>query len=96
MHCFARDVEHIWSLVSRLLLFVTPVFYGLADLSPRARTLVAWLNPLTPFLVAVRAALIDQAIPPLVYGYALLLGAGALLIGYGAFLLLENAAVERA
>jgi len=96
VHCFARDVEHIWSLVSRLLLFVTPVFYGLSDLPLLTRALVCWANPLTPFLVGIRAALMDQPVSPLLYGYALLLGTGALAVGYGVFLVLENAAVERA
>jgi ABC-type polysaccharide/polyol phosphate export permease len=96
LHCFARDIEHVWAMVSRLLLFVTPVFYGLDDLAPFPRLLVTWLNPLTPFLIGLRDAFLGDPLSPLVYAYALAVGVGALLAGYGAFLLLENAAVERA
>lgn len=96
-YSFARDVEHIWSLVSRLLLFVTPVFYGLDGLPWAARLLVGWLNPLTPFLVALRSALMAGTPgSPAVYGYALFLGAGVFAIGYAVFLVLEDAALERA
>jgi ABC-2 type transport system permease protein len=96
IHCFARDIEHIWSLSSRLLLFITPVFYGLGGLSPGVRFAVVWLNPLTPFLTGVRAALIGSAVSPLEYAWALVLGGSALAVGAAAFLALENAALERA
>lgn len=96
LHSFARDVEHIWSLASRLLLFVTPVFYPLAGLAPFERLLVGWLNPISPFLVSLRSALmIGTPFSPLAYGYALTLGGGVLALGYAAFLRLEHAALER-
>jgi ABC-2 type transport system permease protein len=97
IHCFARDVEHIWSLISRLLLFVTPVFYTLDGLPPLAHFFVAWLNPLTPFLVALRSLLIEGSpAEPLAYAYATVLALIVLAIGYTAFLRLEGAALERA
>lgn len=97
IHCFARDVEHIWSLISRLLLFVTPVFYTLDGLPPLAHLLVAWLNPLTPFLVSLRWLLIEGSPPePLAYAYATALAFVVLAIGYAAFLRLEGTALERA
>lgn len=95
VYCFARDIEHIWSLVSRLLLFVTPVFYAVDDLSPGSRFVVLWLNPLTPFLVTMRQAFMNEPISVGIYLWALLVGSLALAVGYGAFLVLENAAVER-
>lgn len=92
---FARDVEHIWTLVTHLLMFVTPVFYDLDTLSAPARFIIYWLNPLTPFLVALRGALIGPPAHPGVYAHALIIGTVALVCGYAAFLSAESAAMER-
>lgn len=95
VHSFARDIEHIWTLVSRLLLFVTPVFYGLDSLSPLARFVIYWLNPLTPFLVAIRGLLIGPPAHPAVYAHAMIVGSAILVLGYTAYLFVEGAALER-
>lgn len=95
VHSFARDIEHIWSLVTHLLMFVTPVFYGLESLSAPARLVIYWLNPLTPFLVALRGLFIGPPAHPGVYLHALAIGFGVLLAGYAAFLATEGAALER-
>ena len=55
LFCFARDVEHVWAIFSRLFLFVTPVFYSAESLSPKMRFLISYLNPLSPYLKAFRA-----------------------------------------
>ena len=34
--CFVRDVQHLWTLISRLIFFATPVFYSLDAVSPWA------------------------------------------------------------
>ena len=86
LYSFARDVEHIWSLVTHLLMFVTPVFYGLDSLSAPARFVIYWLNPLTPFLVALRGLFIGPPAHPGVYLHAVLIGGGVLIAGYAAFL----------
>jgi ABC-type polysaccharide/polyol phosphate export permease len=92
---FARDTEHIWTLVTHLLMFVTPVFYGLDSLSAPARFIIYWLNPLTPFLVALRGALIGPPAHPGVQLHALLIGTVVLVAGYAAFLSAESSAMER-
>ena len=95
VHSFARDIEHIWSLVTHLLMFVTPVFYGLDSLSAPARFVIYWLNPLTPFLVALRGLFIGPPAHAGVYLHAVAIGTVVLLAGYAAFLAAEGAAVER-
>jgi len=95
VHSFARDIEHIWTLVAHLLMFVTPVFYGLESLSAPARFVIYWLNPLTPFLVALRGLFIGPPAHPAVYLHAMAIGFGVLLAGYAAFLAAEGAALER-
>jgi ABC-type polysaccharide/polyol phosphate export permease len=97
VHSYARDVDHIWVTASPLLFIVTPVFYGLDSFAPTTRELLYWLNPLVPFLLAFRDALMGGG-----YGgwgafwHSLLLGFATLAIGYSAFLSLEHAVVERA
>jgi ABC-type polysaccharide/polyol phosphate export permease len=95
LYCFARDVEHIWSIASRMLLFITPVFYAPEMLSVPARLAVRWLNPLTPHVLALRAALRGTPdFPDTIH--ALVAGALVFGLGYAAFLKLEGAALEHA
>lgn len=93
--CFVRDIEHIWMIISRLFLFVTPVFYSLEEISPRVRSLIYWMNPLTPFLISFRDIFMhSKELNAQVYTHSLLLGFFFLLLGYCAFVVFENAAVE--
>jgi lipopolysaccharide transport system permease protein len=95
-YCFARDVEHIWAIFSRLFLFVTPVFYTLESLSPAMRSVILYLNPLTPFLMAFRAIFMrGGAIGAPLLGHCLLLGSAALGVSYVIFLRWEGAALDR-
>ena len=95
-YSYARDVEHIWWLVSRLLFVATPVFYTLDSVSHRAQECLYWLNPLTPHLLALRSVLVASGeAGMLVYCHAAALGFLVLAASYCAFLLLEAAALER-
>ena len=93
---FARDLEHLWGLTSRVLFIATPVFYTLDGGSPVVRTLLYWLNPLTPFVESFRRAFMGGE-----YGtwgsfaHSLLVGWVAFAIGYSVFLWLEHSAVEQ-
>ncbi len=92
-----RDVEHIWTIACRLLLFVTPVFYTLDDISSAVSTLVYWGNPLTPFLVAFRGVTMGApGLDPHVYAHACTLGLASFAPAYAAFLLYHHRAAERA
>jgi ABC-type polysaccharide/polyol phosphate export permease len=96
--CVTRDIHYLWVLVSRVLLFATPVFYPLERLSPVTAKLVYWLNPLSPVLVAMRKILIGLSGGPCyrAIGHSLLFGVVVFSIGYAFFLRYENSAVERA
>ncbi len=96
LFAFARDVEHVWIVSSWVLFFVSPVFYALDSLSPLAATAVYWLNPLTPFVLAFRDALIGGGGDLALLAHSLVLGAAAFAIGCGALWALGDAAVERA
>lgn len=94
-YCFARDIEHIWMIASRLLFFATPIFYTLDRISPLARKIVYWGNPLTPFLISFQQVFMGK-INLFNYMYSLLLGSGFFILGYYVFIVLENTALERA
>jgi ABC-2 type transport system permease protein len=95
LFCFARDIEHIWAIASRLLLFVSPVFYKLEYLSAWAAYLIYWFNPVTPFVLAFRGAIMGNLdIWNLLA--SIILGAIFFTAGYSAFIAFENTSMERA
>jgi len=95
--CFARDVEHVWTILSRLFFFASPVFYTLDSLSPKARALVTYGNPLTPFLTAFRGVFLQGGnVASATLAQCALLGTATLALGYLAFVRLEGAAMDRA
>jgi len=97
VYCFARDIEYIWVLTSRLLFFVTPVFYKLNYTSPSFRNAIYWGNPITPFLTSFYEIIMNSGSFRLSnYLYALLLGFIFFVFGYFIFLVIENSTVERA
>ena len=94
--CFARDVEHVWAIFSRLFLFITPVFYMAESLSSTTRILITTLNPLTPFLKAFRAIFMQGGllgVPVLIH--CIFLGIVALSVSYLVFLYWEGEALDR-
>jgi len=94
---FTRDVQYLWVLVSRVLLFATPVFYQLNTVSPIAGKIVYYCNPISPFLVCLRRIIIGRTPEPFfqAYVHSLAAGFGLLLIVYLLFLRYEYTAVER-
>ena len=95
IYCIARDIEHIWGMLSQLLYFVTPLFYQLNSISPIARKLIVFANPLTPFVISMRGLLMGN-LDYAVYAYSIFLGIAFFAFGCWAFYLLEDIAVERA
>jgi len=97
LYCFARDIEHIWTLLSRVFLFVTPIFYALPQVSPFARGMIYFGNPITPFLISMRQLFIGgEPLSWLVYTHSLLIGTVFFIVGYSIFIVFENIALERA
>ena len=68
LHAYFRDVAPILAAALLPWFFVTPIFFrpddfpGLAD-RPWLGTLLAWGNPVAPFIEAVRAVLYDGTAP---------------------------------
>lgn len=77
LYAHVRDVEHSWALAMRLLWFVTPIFYALDAFASWSRAAIYWLNPLPPFVIALRGVIMgDPAFHVWVYVHALVLGGG--------------------
>jgi ABC-type polysaccharide/polyol phosphate transport system ATPase subunit/ABC-type polysaccharide/polyol phosphate export permease len=62
LYVYIRDVQPIWVVVSRLLFFLTPVFYPV-ELAPQSLQQLLMLNPLAVVIVQARHVLIDPASP---------------------------------
>src|SRR5262249_34945948 len=91
LHAHFRDVEPILAAALLPWFFVTPIFFqvdalpGLAD-HQWAETVLEWVNPVAPFIEAVRSVLYDGSAPSLgVLAYVVLAGAIALLVGRAVF-----------
>jgi ABC-type polysaccharide/polyol phosphate export permease len=57
-----RDVQQVWLVISRLLFFVTPVFYPI-QLVPEALQKIMMVSPLAVVVVQARHVLVDPSGP---------------------------------
>jgi ABC-type polysaccharide/polyol phosphate export permease len=80
MFLFARDVEHIYQVFLRALLFITPIFYGQSFLGEGLARDLVLLNPLAQLIELSRSILIQGVIPSLPWLLGLLL-VNLLLVG---------------
>jgi ABC-type polysaccharide/polyol phosphate export permease len=59
----ARDIEHIYQVFLRALLFITPIFYTKAFLGEGAAQMLLTLNPLAQLISVSRDVLIQGQVP---------------------------------
>jgi ABC-type polysaccharide/polyol phosphate transport system ATPase subunit/ABC-type polysaccharide/polyol phosphate export permease len=62
LYVFIRDVQPIWTVLLRLLFFLTPVFYPI-ELAPDSLEKLLMLNPLSVVTVESRHVLVDPSAP---------------------------------
>jgi ABC-type polysaccharide/polyol phosphate transport system ATPase subunit/ABC-type polysaccharide/polyol phosphate export permease len=62
VYVFIRDVQPIWTVLVRLMFFLTPVFYPI-ELAPENLQKVLMLNPLSVVTVESRRVLVDPSAP---------------------------------
>lgn len=93
---FARDVEHIYQALLRVLLFATPIFYTGAFLGGDVAAVLLWLNPLAQLIDLSRGALLEGRVPSAAW-LAGLAAAHAVLAGisFGIFKAVEPTLAER-
>jgi lipopolysaccharide transport system permease protein len=84
-HVSFRDTQYLLGVVLQLLFFLTPVFYNIAAIPERFRSLLM-VNPMVPLVEAYRAILIHGQWPnPVSLLWLAVCSAGLLGIGYAVF-----------
>jgi ABC-type polysaccharide/polyol phosphate export permease len=65
LHAYFRDVAPILSAALLPWFFLSPIFFRVDSITHReaARVLLTWVNPVAPFITAVRRILYDGAAP---------------------------------
>jgi lipopolysaccharide transport system permease protein len=93
LHAYFRDVAPILSAALLPWFFVSPIFFRPESIThqPQARFVLEWVNPISPFIAAVRDVVYGGAVPPAqVLGYVVLAAALALLGGRALFRRLQG------
>lgn len=84
LYVFFRDIQYLWSVFNRLLMYLSAIFYTTSQFTPTVQKLF-YLNPVYAFITYFRTTVISTTIPPLglhllLLFYALLaLGIGCLM-----------------
>ena len=87
---FVRDVRHGLPLLLQLLLFATPVAYGLNSVPKNLRGLYSFLNPIGPVIDSYRRAILFGLAPRwTLLGLGGLMSVLMLVVGYAVFKRLE-------
>lgn len=97
LHSFAGDTLEIWHILSQMLFFVSPLFYTLDMLSPWARTIILYLNPITPFMISFQGLITGQNTPYFSAGTIVWALSGSVILfaaGYGGFKRIEKELIE--
>jgi ABC-type polysaccharide/polyol phosphate export permease len=93
LHAFFRDVAPILAAALLPWFFLSPIFFSVEKLTERdeARFVLEWLNPVAPYIVAMRDVLYDGEVPDAaVLAYIVVAAAVALLGGRALFRRLQG------
>ena len=95
-YCIVRDISHIWNFFCKVLLFATPIFYSLRDISEWAKILVYWGNPVTPFILFFHSIFVSNgSINLFILLHCILLGLTSLAAGLILFNRYNRILIER-
>ncbi len=64
LNVYFRDIGHLYSVVTKVLIYATPVFYPVTILPPEIMQIMNW-NPLYHFIDYFRIIILDGQIPSL-------------------------------
>ena len=93
LHAFFRDVGPILGAALLPWFFLSPIFFGIDQVTTNEsyRFVLEWLNPVAPFIVAVRDVLYDGVVPSLgVWIYIVVAAVLAVVLGRALFRRLEG------
>ncbi len=62
LNVFFRDIAHLMAVILQLWMWCSPIVYSIEVIPERYRDLF-WLNPVHPYLIAIRAALLERSLP---------------------------------
>jgi ABC-type polysaccharide/polyol phosphate export permease len=84
LHAFYRDVAPMLGAALLPWFFLSPIFFDVDSITSNAahRFVLSWLNPVAPFIEAVRDVLYGGVVPGLAV-WAYLVGAAAVALGLG-------------
>ena len=84
LHAFFRDVAPILGAALLPWFFLSPIFFDVERLTENGthRFVLEWLNPVAPYIVAVRDVLYGGQVPSLAV-WAYIAGAAAVSVGFG-------------
>lgn len=88
LYVFFKDIQYLWSVFTRLLMYVSAVFYTIDIFEPAAQQLF-FLNPIYAFISYFRKIVLDGVTPELWHHGLLLLYVG-LFLGIGALVYKKN------
>lgn len=90
LYVFFRDIKHIYSVVTTLWMYLTPIFYSVSALKNELIEKVIVFNPMYHYVEATRA-LLTGTIPSLqTWGYMYLFAIISLVIGWSVLRALRN------
>ena len=84
LYVFFRDMQYLWSVATRLIMYGSAIFYTTDRFSPAMNTLFR-CNPVYDHIAFVRCIVIDGVVPP-VADFALLSGFAAVALAVGGWL----------
>lgn len=91
----ARDLQHLYQVFLRALMFITPIFYSASSLGDGMARYLVMLNPLAQLLEVSRSILIENRIPDLwTLGLLAMTNLSMLVLSWCIFKLLEPRIVE--
>jgi ABC-type polysaccharide/polyol phosphate export permease len=91
----ARDLQHLYQVFLRALMFITPIFYSASSLGDGVARYLVMLNPLAQLLEVSRSILIENQIPDSrALGLIAMTNLIMLILSWGVFKLLEPRIVE--
>ena len=80
-YVFFRDMQYLYDVFNRLLMYMSAVFYTIDKFSPQARQLFL-INPVYCFIYYFRLVIINGVIPPL-YLHLIILADVCIVVGFG-------------
>ncbi len=84
LYVFFRDISYLWNIFTRLLMYMSAIFYRIDGYSPRTQNLFL-LNPVYLFIRYFRKIVIEATIPS-VYFHLLMAADALIVLGIGCWM----------